>query len=104
MRTNTYLSISNKWFWEKMHYALPQKSDRASRTNAGLEHSTETVFKNEAYGSTETVDGVNTASQTLQVYNSSARCFIPVSATSDKERRYKLMVVQFRVYGRGMKS
>ena len=67
MRTNTYLSISNKWFWEKLCYALPRKSDRASRANAGLEHSTETVFTNEAYRSTEILDGANPPSGSLQV-------------------------------------
>ena len=63
MRTNTYLSVSNKWFWEKLCYALPQKSHRepkprnlsSTSTNAGLECSTEIVFKNEAYRSTEVV-------------------------------------------------
>ena len=64
MRTNTYLSISNKWFWEKLCYALPRK---ASRANAGLEHSTETVFTNEAYRSTEILDGANPPSGSLQV-------------------------------------
>ena len=28
MRTNTYLSVKNKWFWEKLFYALPQNSNR----------------------------------------------------------------------------
>ena len=48
MRTNTYLSVSNKWFWEKLFYALPQRSNREPRlktvsgsdcTNSGLENS-----------------------------------------------------------------
>ena len=46
MRTNTYLSISKKWFWEKLCYALPRNSDRRYGANVGLEHSTETVFTN----------------------------------------------------------
>lgn len=57
MRTNTYLSVSNKWFWEKLYYAMPQSTDRQFRArdlssiswNAGMQYSTETVFKNEAY-------------------------------------------------------
>ena len=28
MRTNTYLSVKNKWFWEKLFYALPQNLNR----------------------------------------------------------------------------
>ena len=28
MRTNTYLSVKNKWFWQKLFYALPQNSNR----------------------------------------------------------------------------
>lgn len=31
MRTNTYLSVSNKWFWEKLYYAMPQSTDRQFR-------------------------------------------------------------------------
>ena len=57
MRTNTYLSFSNKWFWEKLYYAMPQCTNRQLRardlssasSNAGMQYSTETVFKNEAY-------------------------------------------------------
>ena len=57
MRTNTYLSFSNKWFWEKLYYAMPQCTNRQFRaqdlsstsSNAGMQCSTETVFKNEAY-------------------------------------------------------
>ena len=58
MRTNTYLSVSNKWFWEKLVYVLPQKTERipdphSACTNSGLGQSTEIVFQNEAFESTE---------------------------------------------------
>ena len=33
MRTNTYLSVKNKWFWEKLFYALPQNSNRETEVN-----------------------------------------------------------------------
>ena len=33
MRTNTYLSVKNKWFWEKLFYALPQNSKTETETN-----------------------------------------------------------------------
>ena len=33
MRTNTYLSVKNKWFWEKLFYALPQNSKRETEVN-----------------------------------------------------------------------
>ena len=33
MRTNTYLSVKNKWFWEKLFYALPHNSNRETEVN-----------------------------------------------------------------------
>ena len=33
MRTNTYLSVKNKWFWEKLFYALPQNKNRETQAN-----------------------------------------------------------------------
>ena len=60
MRTNTYLSVTNKWFWEKLYYALPQRSDKGrnlprNSTNVGLENSNESVFTNESYRPAEAV-------------------------------------------------
>ena len=49
MRTNTYLSVSNKWFWEKLVYALPQNKEKQPKAK------TEMAFKNEAYEVKETV-------------------------------------------------
>ena len=59
MRTNTYLSVSNRWFWEKLVYTLPQNRERipdhqSDCTNSGLEHTTEMVLKNEAFEATGT--------------------------------------------------
>ena len=59
MRTNTYLSVSNRWFWEKLVYTLPQNRERIPDhqsycTNSGLGHSTEMVFRNEAFEATGT--------------------------------------------------
>ena len=28
MRSNTYLSVKNKWFWQKLFYAMPQKDNK----------------------------------------------------------------------------
>ena len=33
MRTNTYLSVKNKWFWERLFYALPQNTNRETQAN-----------------------------------------------------------------------
>lgn len=65
MRTNTYLSVSNKWFWEKLFYALPQLVNRAPRlktlpgsdcANSGLKSLTEIGFKNEGVNLSEIED------------------------------------------------
>lgn len=57
MRTNTYLSVTNKWFWQKLCYAMPPTTVGEIRarnltnafSNAGLQYSTQSVVKNEAY-------------------------------------------------------
>ena len=45
MRTNTYVSYSDKWFWQKLFYAMPQQPARGSM-EAGNVESIESISEN----------------------------------------------------------
>lgn len=60
MRTNTYLSVKNKWFWEKLLYALPPKTlsrperNSTNPTQLTVNVSSLTILKEEEGSTVET--------------------------------------------------